>query len=105
MEIVEKALINLDFVKNSIANINQAKNDLIEELKKIKQVKSINVSHANFLLVNFESASALFEYLIEQKVITRNRSNVPLCEDSIRITIGLSTENSTLIDKIKSFYL
>jgi histidinol-phosphate aminotransferase len=105
MEIVEKALINLDFVKNSIANINQAKNDLIEELKKIKQVKSINVSHANFLLVNFESAYALFEYLIEQKVITRNRSNVPLCEDSIRITIGLSTENSTLIDKIKSFYL
>lgn len=104
-EIVEKALKNADFVPNSVEEINTGKAYLIEELSKINQVKSINVSHANFLLVNFEKAHVLFDYLISEKVITRNRSNVPLCEDSIRITIGLSNENSVLIDKIKSFYL
>ena len=65
----------------------------------------IAVSLLNFLLVKLQDAQALFEYLIREKVITRNRSNVPLCEDTIRITIGLATENTILLEKIKSFYL
>jgi len=42
--------------------------------------------------------------LINKKVITRNRSKVDLCEDSIRITIGLPSENQILLDKIIEFY-
>jgi histidinol-phosphate aminotransferase len=104
-QIVSKALENKEFIKDAIALILSEKARLIHEFEKIPQVLHIQPSHANFLLVKLQDAQALFEYLIREKVITRNRSNVPLCEDTIRITIGLATENTILLEKIKSFYL
>ena len=104
-EIVMEALNNTTFVQQSIELINEEKIKLLIELSKIPQVIQVHPSQANFLLVNFEKAQALFDYLIDEKVITRNRSNVSLCENSIRITVGLPNENAMLIEKIKSFYL
>ena len=104
-EIVQKALSDKQFVVDAIKLISDEKLKLIHELEKIPQVKKTYTSHSNFLLVNFEKAQELFDYLINEKVITRNRSNVPLCEESIRITIGLPAENRALLQKIKSFYL
>jgi histidinol-phosphate aminotransferase len=104
-EIVLEALNNTTFVQQSIDLIHAEKSKLVDELSKITQVIQVHPSQANFLLVNFEKAQALFDYLIDEKVITRNRSNVSLCENSIRITVGLPNENTLLIEKIKSFYL
>ena len=104
-EIVLEALNNTTFVQQSIDLIHAEKSKLVDELSKITQVIQVHPSQANFLLVNFEKAQALFDYLIDEKVITRNRSNVSLCENSIRVTIGLPNENALLIEKIKSFYL
>lgn len=103
-EQVKIALSNIDFVKNSIKNITIQKNDLISELNKMKEVEKIYPSDANFILVKFKSSKDLFNYLIDQKVITRNRSSVILCEGCIRITIGTKEENETLLAKIKAFY-
>jgi len=104
-EIVLEALNNSSFVQKSIDLIHKEKSKLVEEFSKIPQVIQVHPSQANFLLVNFEKAQALFDYLIDEKVITRNRSNVSLCDNSIRITVGLPNENALLIEKIKSFYL
>ncbi len=104
-EIVMEALNNSTFVQQSIELINEEKIKLLVEFSKIPQVIQVHPSQANFLLVNFEKAQALFDYLIDERVITRNRSNVSLCENSIRVTIGLPYENALLIEKIKSFYL
>ena len=104
-EIVIEALNNVRFVNESKDLILKEKNNLENEFLKIPQVIHVYPSQANFLLVNFEKAQALFDYLIAEKVITRNRSNVSLCENSIRVTVGLPNENKLLIDKIKSFYL
>ena len=104
-EIVIEALGNSAFVQQSIDLIQAEKIKLVDEFSKIPQVIRVHPSQANFLLVNFEKAQALFDYLIDEKVITRNRSNVSLCENSIRITVGLPNENALLIEKIKSFYL
>ena len=104
-QIVSKALEDKQFIKEAIALIQSEKKRLIAEFENIPQVQHIQPSQANFLLVKLQDAQALFEYLIREKVITRNRSNVPLCEDTIRITIGLAAENTILVEKIKSFYL
>jgi histidinol-phosphate aminotransferase len=104
-QIVSQALSDREFVKKGIELILAEKARLITEFEKIPQVQQVYPSHANFLLVKLQSAQALFDYLISEKVITRNRSSVPLCEDTIRITVGLPDENSILLEKIKSFYL
>jgi len=102
--LVQKALENSYFVTESIQHIKINKNKLIADLKHIIGVRSIFHSDANFILIKFIRAQELFDFLISQKIIARNRSNVALCDDSIRITIGLESENEELIQKIKIFY-
>lgn len=102
--LVQKALSNSQFVTESIQQLKINKEILINDLKHIKGVSNIFHSDANFILVKFIRAQELFDYLISQKIIARNRSNVELCNDSIRITIGLESENKELIQKIKIFY-
>jgi histidinol-phosphate aminotransferase len=102
--LVEKALSDTEFVKRSVETLNNAKKDLISKLNTIPGIQHIHPSHANFILIRCSKAQELFTYLIEQKIITRNRSNVTLCENSIRITIGLPEENNLLVNKIKRFY-
>ena len=102
--LVQKALVNSQFVTESIQQLKINKEILINDLKHIKGVSTIFHSDANFILVKFIRAQELFDYLISQKIIARNRSNVELCNDSIRITIGLESENKELIQKIKIFY-
>jgi histidinol-phosphate aminotransferase len=103
-KIVLEALGNKTFVKESIELIEIEKKNLINQLNLNTNVIHVFPSQANFLLVKFKKAQNLFDYLISEKVITRNRSNVSLCEDSIRITIGLPEENAYLLKKITDFY-
>lgn len=102
--LVLEALKNREFLFNSIQQINHAKNTLISKLEAMPQVVKVYPSQANFILVKLERAQELFNYLISQKVITRSRTNVALCEDSIRITVGLPEENQILIQKMQEFY-
>ena len=103
-EIVYKALANLSFKEESVQLILSERTRLINSLQEISEVIQIYPSDANFLLVHFKRATDLFNYLIEAKLITRNRSSVSLCEDSIRITIGMSEENDKLVNLITQFY-
>ena len=103
-KIVLEALGNKTFVKESIKLIEVEKGNLVNHLQSLTNVLQVFPSHANFLLVKFKKAQQLFDYLISEKVITRNRSNVSLCEHSIRITIGLPEENAYLLKKITDFY-
>jgi histidinol-phosphate aminotransferase len=103
-EIVYKALANLSFKEESVQLILSERARLIKLLQEISEVIQVYLSDANFVLVQFKRATDLFNYLIDAKLITRNRSSVSLCEDSIRITIGLSEENDKLVGLIKKFY-
>ena len=104
-EIVIKALANTSFKKSSVSLLLAERTRLIESLGQIPEVLQIYPSDANFILVRFKNSNELFNYLISAKLITRNRSTVTLCEDSIRITIGLSEENDKLVDLISTFYV
>ena len=65
-------------------------------LLKLDLVLRVYPSDANFLLVEMKNnATAIYNRLIEQQVITRNRSSV--VENTIRITVGTPEENQKLI--------
>ena len=103
-EIVIKALANTSFKEDTVSLLLAERKRLMESLGQIPEVIHIYPSDANFILVRFKKSNELFTYLISEKLITRNRSTVTLCEDSIRITIGLSEENDKLVDLISKFY-
>ena len=94
-----KALSKKKTTKNRIATILEQKKMLIQELPKITFVKKVYPSDANFLLVEMENANAVYNRLVEKKVITRNRSSQ--VKNCIRITVGSPKENRILLAELK----
>ena len=80
--------------------ILEEKEKLIQELKTLAIIKKIYPSDANFLLIEVEDANQLYQKLVEQKVITRNRNS--LVKNGIRITIGKPSENKQLLIALKN---
>lgn len=74
---------------------------LEHQLKEIPIVKKIYPSDANFLLVKMTEGTKTYQALVDKKIITRDRSKVMLCENSIRITVGTKAENELLIEELK----
>lgn len=76
---------------------------LQQELNKLPLVKHIYPSDANFLLVRFENASEVMQYLLDEKIIVRDRSKVILCDGCLRLTIGTAEENQLLLEALMAF--
>lgn len=47
----------------------------------------------------------MYEALIADGIIVRNRSHIPGCEGCLRITVGTPVENDRTIETIKKFRL
>ena len=56
---------------------------------------------ANFFLAKVYEATAIYNYLVSEGIIVRNRTNVALCKDCLRITIGTKEENDTLLEALR----
>ncbi|WP_272022509.1 histidinol-phosphate transaminase [Olleya namhaensis] len=98
-EAVLKSLNNLEEVTQNIDTILEERTKLKEALSKLAIVKKIYPTDSNFLLVEVEDANKTYQYLIEQKVIIRNRNTQ--VKNCIRITVGTPEENNTLIETLK----
>ncbi|WP_375238699.1 histidinol-phosphate transaminase [Aurantibacter sp.] len=98
-EAVLNSLVNLDDVNKNIDIILSERTKLEEALSKLSIVKKIYPTDANFLLVEVDNADKTYQYLIDKKVIVRNRHTH--VENCIRITIGTNKENKKLIEALK----
>ena len=98
-----KALERIGEVNSNIKTTVEQRNLLERELKQFDFVKIIYPSDANFILVKVTDADKLYQYLLMNRIIVRNRSNEPLCENCIRITIGTEIENEKLLNALKNY--
>lgn len=103
-DLVLKALENVDMVNNWIQQTVAEREFLVGELSRIEQVAHITPSDANFILVKLIEPRELYNFLVNQGIIVRDRSKVELCDGCLRMTIGTTEENSKLIQAIKQFY-
>ena len=82
---------------------------LDENLRALSDVQVVHPSDANFLLVQFgtgggdttPAAKTVFEHLIDQQVIVRDRSRVTLCAGCLRISVGTRPENERLLSVLR----
>ena len=56
---------------------------------------------ANFFLARMTDAPAIYQYLIDEGIVVRNRSTVRLCEGCLRITVGTKSENAELLGALR----
>lgn len=96
MELLEQAAEKEEWVATILAERDLLK----EQLAKLPFVVKIYPSDANFLLVKMHDARGIYDYLVENGVIVRDRSKVILCDESLRITVGAPEENQILLEKL-----
>lgn len=87
-----------EFEKNK-AIILEQKNWLEKELKSSPLIKKTYPSDANFILVETTDANSIYNQLVAQQVITRNRNSI--VNGCLRITVGSPDENQQLINALK----
>jgi len=102
-DIVLQALDNVEEVNEMIRVIVAERKLLEEKLSALPQVQHIYPSDANFLLVKVVKAKEAYHYLLSKGIVVRDRSNVQLCEDCLRITVGTPDENRILADALRYF--
>ncbi|MDR2682357.1 MAG: histidinol-phosphate transaminase [Dysgonamonadaceae bacterium] len=73
-----------------------------EQLAAIPFIRRIYPSDANFLLVRVDDPRAVYNQLIAQGIIVRDRSTMPGCAGCLRITIGTPEENRQIIEALRS---
>ena len=88
-------------LKNDLAALLGLRTILIDELSKLSFVEKVFVTDANFILIRVDDANLRYQQLLSKGIVVRNRSNQPLCENCLRITIGTRKENEQLLTILK----
>ena len=86
-----------------VAEILAQREVVAEALSKMSFVKKIYPSDANFLLVKVDDADKVYNHLIADGIIIRNRNKVAGCAGCVRITIGLESENQALLKSLQNY--
>ncbi len=73
---------------------------VMSSFAKLPICEKVYPSDANFFLVKVTDAQAIYDYLIDKGIVVRNRNNVTLCGNCLRITIGTRDENSRLLSAL-----
>ena len=106
--LTEKKAINS--ISKYYVNSNQVNETIVERINlsekliKINSVKKVFPSNSNFILVEFNDANKIYQQLIQNKIVVRNRSNVVGCSNCLRITVGTPEQNQLLIKTLKNLW-
>jgi histidinol-phosphate aminotransferase len=100
-KIALESLDQVDRKNNCVTEIVKEREIVKAALLQIPYVQKVYPSQANFLLVKIQNAKSAYEKLTSKGIVLRDRSNVILCNDCLRITIGTPQENKMLISELK----
>ncbi|MBE7639001.1 histidinol-phosphate transaminase [Salegentibacter sp. BLCTC] len=89
-------------IVSEIADLIKERTLLSEALANVGFVEKIYPSDANFILVKVDNANKRYGQLLEKGIVIRNRTTQPLCENTLRLTVGTQAENKKLIEALKS---
>ena len=96
-----KSLSEIEDKKTQVSDILNERDRLFKQLLQVDFVSKLYPSDANFILLKVDDANKRYDEMIRKGIVLRNRSNQPLCENCLRITVGTKEENSQLIKAFK----
>ena len=90
-------------VDNWVKVLLQERSRMMDAFEILPICEKVYPTDANFFLAKMTNATAIYNYLVDQGIIVRNRHRVQLCQNCLRITIGTKTENSELIAALRQY--
>lgn len=99
----------MDALKNSfrvekwINTIVEERGRMVTAFRALPVCRKIYPTDANFFLAKMDDAQAIYDYLVRKGIIVRNRTNVCMCENCLRVTIGTKSENNELLAALRQY--
>lgn len=84
-------------INREISSILTERDTLLDVLNKVSFVEKIYPTEANFILIKVDDANKRYNELIAKGIVIRNRTTQPLCENTLRLTVGTAEENKKLM--------
>lgn len=98
-----KALGDTETKDNLVEEILATRMAMNSSLKRVACIKEIYPSDTNFILVKTTNANQIYTYLTDRGVVVRNRHNVSLCRNCLRLTVGTPEENTSLLQALEAY--
>ncbi|WP_457617805.1 histidinol-phosphate transaminase [Lutibacter sp.] len=97
-----KRVLNQQKVQKEIDKILAQREKLIKKLESISFIEKVYPTDANFVLIKVDNANSRYLQLLKKGIVIRNRTTQPLCENTLRLTVGTEVENIKLINALKA---
>jgi histidinol-phosphate aminotransferase len=90
-------------IERWVKTLKEERDALVERFKSLPCVEHVYPTDANFFLTRVTDAPAIYNYLVSEGIIVRNRHNVTLCKNCLRVTVGTTGENEKLVNALRAF--
>lgn len=99
---VDAALIGLSgwgqaTAREHVAVVREQRARMQEALRRLRGVREVLPSQANFIAVRFDDAGTVYQKLLAAGIVVRDVRRYPNLGDALRITIGTPEENAGLL--------
>ncbi|MBL1221156.1 histidinol-phosphate transaminase [Chryseobacterium sp. L7] len=98
-EFILNLLDNKNKLQENVGKVLEERAWLEEQFKSIECIVKVFPTDANFFLIKMNNAQTVYQKLLEQEILTSQRS--PAIADCIRINVGSREENEKLINVLK----
>ena len=90
-------------IERWIKTLKEERDYLEEEFAKLPCTVRMYPSDSNFFLAKVTDAVKIYNYLVGEGIIVRNRHSISLCCNCLRVTVGTRVENNTLLAALKKY--
>lgn len=90
-------------IEPELAEIRRERSRMLQNLMWYNCVEKVYPSQGNFVLARVCDPDAIYDWLVKDGIIVRNRSRVKGCEGCLRITVGLVDENDRLFKSLGEY--
>lgn len=90
-------------IGENVKTIKDERARLAKILPSFRFIHTVFPSNANFLLIRTDDADRLYNHLLADGIIVRNRDKVRGCKGCLRVTVGLPEENEKLLNSLSRY--
>lgn len=90
-------------VEKWVRTIVVERDRMVQAFQLLPICKRVYPTDANFFLAEVVDATKIYNYLIGKGIVVRNRTNVRLCMNCLRITVGSKSENNELLSALRQY--
>jgi len=87
-------------IESQVATLLDERDRLMEAIATLGFVEKVFPSDANFFLIRVDNSQKRYEELLDHGIVVRHMTKQPMCQNTLRNSIGLPEENEALLEAL-----